>query len=287
MAKFIFESIEELRDFMDKEVITTSEAFRLSDAADKTQRSWLSTPCQKGVFSSYDCHLFMKDTFVRQILQIVPLFCSIADNRLRVITMNFESKYLVRWGLPGWVFMLFITLLFVINNPSYITQVIQYKGFSLVGFTALAAGLGIILGHIIHQISLFFWFVLPEYRKRKWLVYFDREFKIDKRIIEEELGEGIKDIYSYRLGQLHARRGLLTSLMLAFLAQIIFCYLDPNLLNEKTITLGFINGVLIMIMVINYHYFDRNLEYFMDRVKELENNSDSTDNSQQSNNDNH
>lgn len=200
--------------------------------------------------------------------------------------LNFESKYLVRWGLPGWVFMIFMTLLFVINEPSYIIQVLKYKGFSLVGFTALAAALGIILGHIIHQVSLFFWFVIPEYRKRKWLIYFDKEFKIDKRIIEEELGEGIKNIYSYRLGQLHARRGLLTSLMLSFITITIFCCLDTDLLNGKTLTLGFINGVLIMIMVINYHYFDRNIEYFMDRVKEFENKSNYADDLHRSNNDN-
>ncbi|MCP1534143.1 hypothetical protein GE573_03173 [Bacillus velezensis] len=30
MAKFIFESIDELRDFMDKEIITTSEAIEIT-----------------------------------------------------------------------------------------------------------------------------------------------------------------------------------------------------------------------------------------------------------------
>lgn len=196
------------------------------------------------------------------------------------IKLNFESKYLVRWGLPGWVFMIFITLLYLINEPGYIPQILKYKGFSLVGFTALAAALGIILGHIIHQISLFLWFVIPEYRKRKWLVYFDREFKIDKRIVEEELGKGIKNIYSYRLGQLHGRRGLLTSLMLSFMTIIILCCTDLNLLSVKTIILESGNGALIMIMLINYYYFDRNLEYFMDRVNEFENQSNSSDNSQ-------
>lgn len=177
--------------------------------------------------------------------------------------------------------MIFITLLYLINDPGYIPQILKYKGFSLVGFTALAAALGIILGHMIHQISLFLWFVIPEYRKRKWLVYFDREFKIDKRIIEEEeLGKGIKNIYSYRLGQLHARRGLLTSLMLSFVTIIILCCTDLNLLSVKTIILESGNGALIMIMLINYYYFDRNLEYFMDRVNEFENQSNSSDNSQ-------
>ncbi|MGG4209634.1 hypothetical protein [Bacillus altitudinis] len=194
--------------------------------------------------------------------------------------MNFESKYLVRWGLPGWVFMIFITLFYLINEPEYIPHILKYKGFTLVGFTALAAALGIILGHIIHQISLFLWFVVPEYRKRKWLIYFDREFKIDKRIVEEEkIGKEIKNIYSYRLGQLHARRGLLTSLMLSFVTIIILCWTDLNLLSVKTIILEICNGALIMIMLINYHYFDRNLEYFMDRVNMFQKQSNSSDDS--------
>lgn len=193
--------------------------------------------------------------------------------------MNFESKYLVRWGLPGWVYMIFITLLYLINKPGYIPQILHFKGFSLVGFTALTAALGLILGHIIHQVSLFLWFVVPEYRKQKWLVYFDREFKIDKRIVEEELGKEIKNIYSYRLGQLHARRGLLTSLMLSFVTIIILCWTDLNLISVNTIIIGLCNVALIVIMLINYLYFNKNLVYFMDRVNEFAKPSNPSDDS--------
>ncbi|MGX4201078.1 DNA-binding protein [Bacillus sp. JK74] len=41
MAKFIFESIEELRDFMDKEVISTSEAIEIIGCSQQNLKHWL------------------------------------------------------------------------------------------------------------------------------------------------------------------------------------------------------------------------------------------------------
>ncbi|WP_458793164.1 BA5345 family protein [Bacillus velezensis] len=118
-----------------------------------------------------------------------------------------------------------------------------------------------------------FGFVLLQYTKKnkRWRRYFRKEFKIDKRIIEEgEIGAKIKDIYSYRLGQLHARRGLLASLILSFITIIVMVlYIDTSYINDKTLILSAINGLLIMIMLINYHYFDRNLDYFMTRINDL------------------
>ncbi|AHZ16290.1 MULTISPECIES: hypothetical protein [Bacillus] len=189
--------------------------------------------------------------------------------------MNFESKYLVRWGMPGWVYMIFVTAFYAINHPDQFFQKLNSEDFPLVGFVAFAAAFGIILGHLIHQVSLFFGFVLLQYTKKnkRWRRYFRKEFKIDKRIIEEgEIGAKIKDIYSYRLGQLHARRGLLASLILSFITIIVMVlYIDTSYINDKTLILSAINGLLIMIMLINYHYFDRNLDYFMTRINDFEN----------------
>ena len=48
-------------------------------------------------------------------------------------------------------------------------------------------------------------------------------------------------------------------------------YIDTSYINDKTLILSAINGLLIMIMLINYHYFDRNLDYFMTRINDFEN----------------
>ncbi|WP_242750390.1 hypothetical protein [Bacillus sp. A1(2020)] len=68
--------------------------------------------------------------------------------------MNFESKYLVRWGMPGWVYMIFVTAFYAINHPDQFFQKLNSEDFPLVGFVAFVA-FGIILGHLIHQVSLF------------------------------------------------------------------------------------------------------------------------------------
>ncbi|WP_282068190.1 hypothetical protein [Bacillus pumilus] len=180
--------------------------------------------------------------------------------------MNFESKYLVRWGVPGWVLMLFVTVFFVINFQREFLNVIVSKQFSIVGFTAFAAVVGIILGHLIHQISLCCGFVLHELRKfRNWNNYFQRELNVDKQIIEcEKIGPRIKDIYSYRLGQLHARRGLITSLIIS--ALLITGSLCSGYNNTGTWVLYIVNIILLVVMFLNYIYFDKNLRFFMDRV---------------------
>ncbi|MFE4490631.1 hypothetical protein [Bacillus altitudinis] len=182
--------------------------------------------------------------------------------------MNFESKYLVRWGVPGWVLMLFLAAFYAINFQEKFLHIILSDKFSIVGFTAFEAVLGIIIGHLIHQVSICFGFVAVELiKKGGWNNYFLRELKVDKQIIElEKMGPTIKDIYSYRLGQLHARRGLLTSLFISIflLILLIFCC---GYYNKETMILFYINAFLLLVMIMNYLYFNKNLKFFMDRVR--------------------
>ncbi|WP_345807571.1 hypothetical protein [Bacillus pumilus] len=183
--------------------------------------------------------------------------------------MNFESKYLVRWGVPGWVLMLFVTTFFLINFPEKFMNIIDSDKFSIVGFTAFAAVVGVIIGHLIHQISLCCGFVLYELLKfGNWNNYFQRELNVDRQIIEtDKLGSNIKNIYSYRLGQLHARRGLVTSLIISGI--LITGSLFKGYNNCGTWVLCIVNLFLIIIMILNYIYFDKNLRFFMNRVSDF------------------
>ncbi|AKF76283.1 hypothetical protein AAV30_08965 [Bacillus velezensis] len=49
----------------------------------------------------------------------------------------------------------FVTAFYAINHPDQFFQKLNSEDFPLVGFVAFAAAFGIILGHLIHQVSLF------------------------------------------------------------------------------------------------------------------------------------
>lgn len=72
-------------------------------------------PCQKGVFSSYGCHLFMKGAFVRQILQMVPLSHSLTDNKVGGEKINMEPK--------DWITLMSILVTLVIGITTLIISI--------------------------------------------------------------------------------------------------------------------------------------------------------------------
>ncbi|MBS4173835.1 hypothetical protein [Bacillus sp. FJAT-49736] len=175
--------------------------------------------------------------------------------------MNFEAKHLIRWGIPGWVYITIVFSYFLIDEKQVVTDLLKEFDISFVGITALLTGSGVIIGHLIHQLSIHFGFVLIT----NWKKYFIGEYKIDQLIMRNEKGKEIQRIYSYRLGQVHALRALLTSLMLSLLTLIILFVIYDYSIGTTILFTGIF--ILSIVVAINYHYFKRNLDFFIKEIK--------------------
>ncbi|WP_018664604.1 hypothetical protein [Heyndrickxia acidiproducens] len=176
--------------------------------------------------------------------------------------MNFDSKYLVRWGIPGW------TLLFILLGYSSLIDFDSVKQifFSksapvVVGSITLFIGAGVILGNIIHQISMTFGFIIWTKRKK----YFKSEYEIDTKIIKGTYGKDIQRIYSYRLGNVHALRALFFSFLISIILLVVFSFT-----LYFSYSVGLLLAVVIFLNIIvlnNLIYFQRNLDFFIKKVK--------------------
>lgn len=175
--------------------------------------------------------------------------------------MNFEVKHLVRWGIPGWTYIIIIISYLLIVDTRKISRILLEGDASLVGLTALLTGVGIVLGHFMHQISMFFGFVIWN----KWESYFEEEFELDEIMLLEPEGAKLQKLYSYRLGQVHALRALTTSGVLSSITLIFLVRFYSYSMNAIFLLAGIL--LLTAFVFTNYQYFKKNLNYYTGKVR--------------------
>lgn len=175
--------------------------------------------------------------------------------------MNFEGKHLVRWGIPGWTFIIIILSYFFVVDTEKTLALLVEGDFPLLGATALLVGLGIIVGHLIHQLSMLFGFLIWN----KWEKYFEDEYELDKIIMKDSLGKEIQRIYSYRLGNIHALRSLTVSCVLSSISLLLLLIFYMHSKYGFYLLIGI--SIFTILIFINYKYFKANLDYFLKKVK--------------------
>ncbi|MCK1996450.1 hypothetical protein MPH47_04215 [Psychrobacillus psychrodurans] len=87
--------------------------------------------------------------------------------------MNFDTKYLIRWGIPGWVFIIFVGGVFICLRYSHLKDItINISG--IFGLLVSLGFFGVTLGYLMHQI----------YFSINW----NSKKKNEHRIIDEAVG---------------------------------------------------------------------------------------------------
>ncbi|RFU65027.1 BA5345 family protein [Peribacillus glennii] len=175
--------------------------------------------------------------------------------------MNFEAKHWIRWGIAGWVYLSAILAYFTVKDLKAASAFIfSYEVSTIVASATIFILAGIILGHLIHQVSIGLGFIIWTQQAK----YFRSEYEIDKIIIKNHRGGEIQRIYSYRLGNLHALRALFTSLAMALTTVIFLAYAIQY--STAILVLLIILFVLFVIVFINYRYFYNNFNYFVANI---------------------
>ncbi|WP_046128526.1 hypothetical protein [Bacillus thermotolerans] len=165
--------------------------------------------------------------------------------------MNIDTKYIIRWGIPGWVFILF-------SYTSYISvdinsdKSIFIKNFTipqLLGILVALGFIGIVLGYLMHQIYFSLnWifsnqsskimgtmrgliqskevFASQEQEKNTHEDYYMMEFHWHKYLLllDEDKREYVARRYSYLLGTIHGLGALLVSISASFISVLVISY---------------------------------------------------------------
>ncbi|MGX9135948.1 BA5345 family protein [Rummeliibacillus sp. JY-2-4R] len=198
--------------------------------------------------------------------------------------MKFETKYLIRWGIPGWVliFWMFYEYLFLKGiNPLDSKMVDITKGLTLLlSLTAV----GVPIGYLLHQ--LYFGSAWVWNKKRKFADDFAKELgdKLPKQqgwgtdknedyfqieyvwhsvLINQtpETRAYIEARYRHLLGTIHALGALFVSSMVATIISVIIIFTH---LSGFPYNAYFWMGIVLQLLIFffagaNYKYYSANL----------------------------
>ncbi|PEF40865.1 hypothetical protein CON84_02505 [Bacillus sp. AFS094228] len=200
--------------------------------------------------------------------------------------MKFESKYLIRWGIPGWVliFWFFYEVIFLKEiNPLESNLLQLTKGLTLL--FSLAA-IGVPLGYLMHQIYFFVFWVLNKTRdfdeiaskignnfpkqdgwgKSKKEDYYQLEYVWHSVLINqnEETRKYLEGRYRHLLSTIHSLGSLFVSSALSIIITVTIALTNPI---EFPFNYYFWTGLIFQLIifvsaVVNYKYFSDNLKAF-------------------------
>lgn len=168
--------------------------------------------------------------------------------------MNFDTKYLIRWAIPGWVFLISIILYFSIMKEGLLIE--NLKGTLILGLSASIALLGIPLGYLLNQLHHFlFWVCNP----KNWAKYFEEEFEVDK-LLTKESNKELRERYRYLLAKKHEVGSVFMSFSIAFVLTII-CNFTIFEWNPGAIIYSSIIGSATSIWFFLRRYASKNIDY--------------------------
>ncbi|MCK0471406.1 hypothetical protein [Halalkalibacter sp. APA_J-10(15)] len=66
--------------------------------------------------------------------------------------MNFDTKYLIRWGIPGWTLLIIVATMYTFNNLDQVLKSSENIDIiSLAGLLLSAGFIGVPIGYLCHQ----------------------------------------------------------------------------------------------------------------------------------------
>ncbi|MEC1024268.1 BA5345 family protein [Bacillus paralicheniformis] len=201
--------------------------------------------------------------------------------------MNFETKYLIRWGIPGWVFLLMSLWPFAIKELNIDSPL---NSISIIFSTAV---IGIVIGYLIYQIyfawdwllSLIWrdfgeeskppqkWYHFHSYnsaRKNNAELYYKLEFQWQNelsKIMEEGRRDYIAKRFSHLLSTTHSLGALFWSLLMSLIVNVVHFIYSIVYINTIYYNMSLIINMFIILFILipsfaNQKYYSRNVNEF-------------------------
>lgn len=189
-------------------------------------------------------------------------------NKIEIINkekqvVNFESKYLIRLGIPGWIIMYFVAMDLAIYYPDEFSKLIEVNLPKILGLAVLVIAIGIPLGQLVYQIYFATNWAMHFSKKKDQENYFKYENYWHKLLSKqsETMIEYLSGRYSHLLGRVHELGALTTSLLLSGVIQFFYKFIIEKESNLIDVSL-FLTLILFGISFGNYRYFQSNFHSF-------------------------
>ncbi|WP_107950928.1 hypothetical protein [Lysinibacillus parviboronicapiens] len=176
--------------------------------------------------------------------------------------MNFEPKYLIRWGIPGWIFTLTIVPFLTVVFSESLPQEFIEKNIFVVGTTV--ALIGVPVGYFLNQLQFLITWVIPKAFNKSWETYFDNEYKINSRFKDNQ---EYKDRYRYLLAKKHEVGSILSGFGLS--TMIIFMI---NLVQFSSEVFNWIYFLIVLLLFgawgCLFLYASQNILHYSKKIEE-------------------
>ncbi|WRM41469.1 hypothetical protein U0L96_08615 [Bacillus velezensis] len=201
--------------------------------------------------------------------------------------MSFETKYLIRWGIPGWMLIFWIGAYFVLTETDYISAHLKFSGLEkLIGVFISLSIFGVVIGYIIHHLYFVANWIFNKNRifdnaikqvenfpkpdnwednNKKDYFYFEVLWHENLlKIKEEDKRNYIVGRYRYLLSTIHALGTVFVSHFLAVLFTVIATLYKYGSFSypPMVIAMLIIQLVILFISVSSFRYYSANLNYF-------------------------
>jgi hypothetical protein len=192
--------------------------------------------------------------------------------------MKFDSKHLIRWGIPGWIFILYLFAALISVNPQKSLWV-SFADFSTVlGLLVTLTAIGVPIGYILHQIYFFYNWVEKKNKKLERIIdklqgyqrmypsedsneylYLEYLWQSELSILDKDSRDYIADRYRHLLSTTHSLGVLTTSFIFSFFPVLYFLNSGVDLWIK--ILVSIIQLILIGISSFNYNYYSNKTMY--------------------------
>lgn len=172
--------------------------------------------------------------------------------------MNFDTKHIMRWGIPGWYFILNIVLV-----VSFIFGFEWIISTQFIAPSIIITLMGVPLGYILYQPYFFLSnFCYKDYTL-DWNLNLLKQENEDKR-------DFLSKRYAYLLTVIHGHGSLLSSISISILTIIIISCIN-HIFNIKIMWLLISNVLLFFIVFVNFTHYQKNIIEFIKKVLDKDN----------------
>ncbi|MDQ1144027.1 hypothetical protein QE429_000854 [Bacillus sp. SORGH_AS 510] len=194
--------------------------------------------------------------------------------------MKFDTKYLIRWGIPGWVFLLSIIFLYVVYHADKFLKVFSSDPIKLLSFVLAVASIGVPVGYIFHQLYFGVFWVMSKTKgvksitkhingyQRKFPNDVDEEYyhleylwQSELSLLEQTKRDYIAERYRHLLSTTHSLGVLGISMLSSFLVAI-FILKKIDMGTDDTIAVLSILVLLVVLIFLNFLYYSEKTQAF-------------------------
>ena len=179
--------------------------------------------------------------------------------------MNFDTKYLIRWGIPGWILLMILGPFIYFQFQMEINKILKDNNTLALG--AFLTVIGVPLGYILNQIHHSLFWVIRRFKfslkQEKWDDYFKQEIQVDEMFFFDDKGLRKKERYQYLLSRKHELGGVTVSLGIVCFVQLIV-NIETSTMHGWSLNYLIISFVLFIIIAISRWYSSKNIDKYFE-----------------------